>query len=179
MGVSLWGESPLYENLKVFILMDAITSTSRRQGRLREEGSEGSLSANVRADEQKPHTRLSPRASWHNTTKPAGSGDRVNAAVVHGQFTFLSGEICASCDGRFMSRIRNRSIRLTNDPAYPAAVAGYEPLQGNTKQTASHEHSRSAGYGNISGQHAEVSRRHSTSGNLEGRPERGNERGTQ
>ena len=47
------------------------------------------LSANVRDDGQKPHTRLSLRASWHlsacrhtqadNTTKPAGSGDRVNA----------------------------------------------------------------------------------------------------
>jgi hypothetical protein len=40
--------------------------------------------------------RLSLRASWHDTTKPTGSKDRVNAAVVHGQFTFLSGEICLS-----------------------------------------------------------------------------------
>src|SRR5271157_5586301 len=71
----------------VFKLMDTTKSTSRRQGRLREEGSEGSRRANVRADEQKPHTRLSPWASWHNTTKPAGSWDRVNAAVVHGKFT--------------------------------------------------------------------------------------------
>jgi hypothetical protein len=38
--------------------------------------------------------RLSLRASWHDTTKPTGSGDRVNAAVVHRKFTFLSGEIC-------------------------------------------------------------------------------------
>lgn len=38
--------------------------------------------------------RLSLRASWHDITKPIGSGDRVNAAVVHGKFTFLSGEIC-------------------------------------------------------------------------------------
>ena len=50
MGMNLWGESPLYENLKVFIvMMDTNRSTSRRQGRLREEGSEGSRSANVRA----------------------------------------------------------------------------------------------------------------------------------
>jgi hypothetical protein len=53
--------------------------------------------AKVRADEQKPHKRLSPRASWHDTTKPTGSGDRVNAAVMHGKFTVLSGEICLSC----------------------------------------------------------------------------------
>jgi hypothetical protein len=40
MGMNLWGESPLYENLKVFIVvMDTNKSTSRRQGRLREEGS--------------------------------------------------------------------------------------------------------------------------------------------
>jgi hypothetical protein len=45
--------------------------------------------AKVRADEQKPHKRLSLRASWHDTTKPTGSGDRVNAAVMHGKFTFL------------------------------------------------------------------------------------------
>ncbi len=53
--------------------------------------------ANVRADGQKLHTRLSPRASQHHMTKPTGSGGRVNAAVVHGKFTFLSGEICVPC----------------------------------------------------------------------------------
>ena len=83
----------------VFMLMDTTKSTSRRQGRLREEGSEGSRRANVRADEQKPHIRLSSWASWHNTTKPTGSGGRVNAAVVHGKFTSLSGEICYHAAG--------------------------------------------------------------------------------
>jgi hypothetical protein len=133
MGVNLWGESPLYENLKVFIVMDTNKSTSRRQGRLREEGSEGSPMANVRDDEQKPHTRLSSWASWHNTTKPIGSGDRVNAAFVHGKFTFLSGEICASRDRMFMRENRKRSIRLTKDPVYPVAVDGYESLQRETR----------------------------------------------
>jgi|GEM_PF-4934542 len=90
MGVNLWSESPLYENPKVFIQMDPDKSTSQRQGRLREEGSEESLCANVRGDEQKPHTRLSLRANWHNTTKPTGLGDRVNAAFAHGKFTYLS-----------------------------------------------------------------------------------------
>ncbi len=95
-GVSLWGESPLYENRKVFMTRDPNKSTSRRQARLREEGAEGSRSANVRTDGQKPHRRLSLWASWHNTTKPTGSGGRVNAAVVHRKLTFLSGEICLS-----------------------------------------------------------------------------------
>ena len=41
--------------------------------------------------------RLSFRVSGHDITKPDGSGDRVNAAVVHGKFTFLSGETCVPC----------------------------------------------------------------------------------
>jgi len=135
MGVNLWGESPLYENLKVFIVVDTTKSTSQRQGRLREEGSEGSPMAKVRADGQKPHRRLSSWASWHNTTKPTGSWGRVNAAVVHGKFTFLSGEICVSRNRRFMRAIPERSIRLTNDQAYPAAVGGYESLW----ETQSHQ----------------------------------------
>ena len=106
MGVSLWGESPLYENLEVFIVMDTNKSTSRRQGCLCEEGSEGSLSANVRVDEQKPHRRLSSWASWHNTTKPIRSWGKVNAVVVHGKVTFLSGEICLPCGRIFMRGIR-------------------------------------------------------------------------
>jgi hypothetical protein len=50
--------------------------------------------AKLRADEQKQHTRPGFRASQHDMTKPADLGDRVNAAVVQRQFTFLSGEIC-------------------------------------------------------------------------------------
>ena len=110
----------------VFKLMDTTKSTSRRQGRLREEGSEGSRRANVQADGQKPHTRLSSWASWHNTTKPTGSGGRVNAVVVHGKFTFLSGEICLPCGGRLMSKIRKGFTRLTKNPACPFAVDGHE-----------------------------------------------------
>jgi hypothetical protein len=110
----------------VLMLPDTTKSTSRRQGREGDRPSEGSRSANVRADGQKPHTRLSSWASWHNTTKPTGSRGRVNAAVVHGKFTFLSGEICLPCGGRVMSKIRKGFTRLTKNPAYPFAVGGYE-----------------------------------------------------
>ncbi len=82
--------------------------------------------AYVRADEQKPHTRLSPWASWHNTTKPLGSWGRVNAAVVHGKFTSLSGEICLPCGRRFMTTFREGFTRMTKNPACPFAVGGYE-----------------------------------------------------
>ena len=92
--------------------MNAIKSTSRRQGRFREEWSEGSRRANVRADGQKSHRRLSLRVSWHDITKPTGSGDRVNAAVVHGKFTFLSGEICL-----IMRQVRVVSAIMANPEA--------------------------------------------------------------
>ena len=134
MGVNLWGASPLYENRKVFMIMDTNKSTSRRQGRLREEGSEGSPMANVRDDEQKPHIRLSPWASRHNTSEAHRFGGRVNAAFAHGKFTFLSGEICGSRDRRFMRNIPEWSNRLNNDPAYSVAVDGYESLNRETRK---------------------------------------------
>lgn len=132
-GVNLWGESSLYENLEVFIVMDTTKSTSRRQGRLREEGSEGSPMANVRDDGQKPYIRLSPWVSLHNITKPTGSRGRVNAAFVHGKFTLLSGEICASRDRRFMSEYRKRFTRFTKYPAYLSAVDRFESLLRETR----------------------------------------------
>lgn len=110
----------------VFMVTDTTKSTSRRQGRKGDRPSEGSRRAKVRADEQKPHTRLSSWASWHNTTKPAGSRGRVNAAVVHGKFTFLSGEICLPSGRRLMIRTRKGFTRMTKNPAYPLAVDGYE-----------------------------------------------------
>ncbi len=108
--------------------MDTNKSTSRRQGRLREEGSEGSRSANVRDDGQKPHIRLSPWASRHNTSEAHRFGDRVNAAFVHGKFTFLSGEICASRDRMFMNEYRNGFARSIKYPAHLPAVGECDSL---------------------------------------------------
>jgi hypothetical protein len=116
--------------------MDTTKSTSRRQGRKGDRPSEGSRRANVRADGQKPHTRLSPWASWHNTTKPAGSGGRVNVAVVHGKFTSLSGEICLPCGRRLMSKVRKGFTRSTKNPACPLAVGGYE----SRRETRNRQH---------------------------------------
>ena len=80
------GEPSLHEGKET-------TTTSQRQGRFREKPSEGSLGANLRADEQKLHPRPSLWASQHHMAKPLGSGGRVNEAVVQGQFTFVSGEV--------------------------------------------------------------------------------------
>src|SRR4030042_5243583 len=106
------------------MVMNTTKSTSRRQGRKDDRPAEGSRSANVRADEQKPHTRLSSWASWHNTTKPVGSGGRVNAAVVRGKFTFLSGEICLPCGRILMSKFRKGFTRMIKNPASPFAGDG-------------------------------------------------------
>jgi hypothetical protein len=83
MGVNLWGVSPLYENQGCPYL-DATKSTSRRQGRIREDGSGGSPRHTCGPTNRNRMIRLSLRASWHDTTKPTGSGGRVNAAVVLG-----------------------------------------------------------------------------------------------
>ncbi len=72
-------------------------TTSQRQGRLREEGSEGSPRQDLRADEQKRHTRLSLSGEPAQEGEALGSGGMVNGAVVQGQLTFLSGEICFAC----------------------------------------------------------------------------------
>lgn len=62
-------------------------TTSRRQGRFREDASEGSPSAKLRADEQKSHRRPSPRGEWaqdHETHRFAGQGKCGScAATVH------------------------------------------------------------------------------------------------
>jgi hypothetical protein len=88
----------------------------------------------VRDDEQKPHIRLSPWASRHNTSEAYRFGGRVNAAFVHGKFTFLSGEICASRDRRVVRRVRKRFNRLTKGTRHISLLSGgYESLQRETQ----------------------------------------------
>jgi hypothetical protein len=48
----------------------------------------------------------------------------VNAAVVHGKFTFLSGEICATCD-RIVVRKSGR-VSGKQGPGISPAVSGYK-----------------------------------------------------
>ena len=69
-------------------------TTSQWQGRLCEEGSGGNRRQDPRADEQKRHKRPSVPGEFAPDDEALGSGSMVNGAVVRGQFTFLSGEIC-------------------------------------------------------------------------------------
>jgi hypothetical protein len=94
VGMILWGVSPLY----IFQKGDqesTLKSTSQWQGREGDRPSERSLSANLRADGQKPHIRQNPWVSEHDITKPVWRTlGMVNTAVVQGKIMFLPGEIC-------------------------------------------------------------------------------------
>jgi hypothetical protein len=70
------------------------TTTSLRQGRLREEGSGGSQRQSCEPTNRNVIEGQDSWVSWHHTTKPEGPGNMVNDAVVQSQFTFLSGEVC-------------------------------------------------------------------------------------
>lgn len=72
------------------------TTTSQRQGRLREEGSEGSWRQDPRVDEQKRHKRpSSPGERAPDGEAHTEDGWHANGAIVRGQLTFLSREICS------------------------------------------------------------------------------------
>ena len=71
------------------------TTTSLRQGRLREEGSEGSQRQTCEPTHRNVIEGRVSGVSQHIMPKPLDPGDTVNDAVVQGQFTFLSGEVCS------------------------------------------------------------------------------------
>ena len=76
------------------------STTSLRQGRSREGGSEGSQRQSCEPTNRNVIEGRDSWVSWHTTTKPIGSGSTVNDAVVQRQFTVLSGEVCPGADWR-------------------------------------------------------------------------------
>ena len=100
-------------------------TTSRGQGQVREGLSEGSPSAKLRAEEHEPHRRLSLRASWHHTTKPEGSADRLNAGVVQRKRMFLFGEICLARAPRVRCAKNQKGALVEQGPG---AGGGCQPL---------------------------------------------------
>ncbi len=86
--------------------MSLTKSTSQRQGQKGDLMSEGSLSANLRADGQKPHIRPNPWAREHNIPKPGRiTWGMVNAAVVQGKIMLLPGEICPTLRPHFVGAL--------------------------------------------------------------------------
>ena len=93
------------------------TTTSQWQGRLREEGSEGSRRQDPRANEQKRHTRPSCPGEPAPEGEAHGSRRMVNGVVVRGQFTLLSGEICPRSGATAMGDgLRTISKEVGNPP---------------------------------------------------------------
>ncbi len=86
-----------------------MATTSQRQGRRREAGSEGSPRQNCEPTYRKALRGRVPGTSQHQMTKSFGSGDTVKGPAVQRAFTFLSGETC-----------------LTGGP--PATGAGLRPI---------------------------------------------------
>lgn len=70
------------------------TTTSLRQGRLREERSEGSQRQTCEPTDRNVIEGRVSGASQHHMPKPFDPGDTVNDTVVQRQFTFLFGEVC-------------------------------------------------------------------------------------
>lgn len=82
--------------------------------------------ANARGDGQKPPRRLSPWASRPRMTKPTGTRDRVNAALVRGKFMAVFGEIYLP--GRRSERAKGAGLRANSkgleDPPDPTVRPG-------------------------------------------------------
>jgi hypothetical protein len=103
------------------------TTTSLRQGRLREEGSEGSQRQLCEPTNRNVIEGRVSGVSQHNMPKPNDPGDTVNDAVVQGQFTFLSGEVCsmAICRSRGAGlRCIWKRMRLPPDPTEGLVTMG-------------------------------------------------------
>ena len=71
-----------------------MATTSQRQGRRRETGSEGSPRQNCDLTDRKVIRGRVPGTSQHQMAKSSGSGDTVKDPGVQREFTFLSGETC-------------------------------------------------------------------------------------
>jgi hypothetical protein len=142
-GHELMGcKSPVGDPAMSFATM---ATTSRRQGHRREALSEGSPSANARADEQKPHRRPGPRASQHNMTKPAGvTGQGKCGGCVRKVHVLIRGDLLDWRSAMAMAAgLRPRRKHLESPPE--PVVVGDSACAGNCERVR-----------------AEVSRRHSS-----------------
>lgn len=100
------------------------TTTSLKQGRLREEGSEGSWRQICEPTDRNVIEGRVSGASWHRTTKPFDSGDTVNDTVMQRQFTFLFGEVCPRAVWRTMGVGLRAVPKGADNPPNPKGLIG-------------------------------------------------------
>jgi hypothetical protein len=98
------------------------TTTSLRQGRSREGGSEGSRRQSCEPTNRNVIEGRDSWVSWHTTTKPVGSGSTVNDAVVQRQFTVLSGEVCPGAAWSAREVGLRASPKELDHPPIPTAI---------------------------------------------------------
>ena len=143
-----------------------VINTSRRQGRVREDGSGGSPSAKVRAEEHEPHRRPSFGASQHKMTKPTGYTGQGKcggcASTVH---VLIRGDLPD----------RQRGVRCAFSSGgldeQPRAFRGLSLGGDRTRQPPPFP--RRAALGNEHRDRAEVSRGHSSDVGHDARPAKG------
>lgn len=94
MGMNLWGGSPLWESLECPTgqkkpLADGKGASARV-------GLKEAREQKCEATDRNRIEGLVPGRVGTSRRSPPGTRDRVNAALVHGQFMFLFGEICTA-----------------------------------------------------------------------------------
>ncbi len=145
-----------------------MTTTSQRQGRHREVGSEGSPRQSCELTYRKVIRGRVPGASWHQTAKPSGSGDTVNDPVVQREFTFLSGETCLTGGPPAMGAGLRPIAKAVDEPPDPTAAAehamevGLRTTWKRVEEPPNPTVCGSAGWSNPPRDEAGVSRGHSS-----------------
>ncbi len=145
-----------------------MATTSQRQGRRRETGSEGSPRQNCDLTDRKVIRGRVPGTSQHQMAKSSGSGDTVNDPGVQREFTFLSGETCLT-GGPLATGAGLRPMPKGMDkPPDPTATAeettevGLRPIPKGVEQPPNPTASVSAWSSNRRRDEAGVSRGHSS-----------------
>ncbi len=145
-----------------------MATTSQRQGRRRETGSEGSPRQNCDLTDRKVIRGRVPGTSQHQMAKSSGSGDTVNDPGVQRTFTFLSGETCLTSGPLATGAGLRTEAKATEEPPDPTATAeettevGLRPIPKGVEQPPNPTASVSAWSSNRRRDEAGVSRGHSS-----------------
>ncbi len=145
-----------------------MTTTSQRQGRRREAGSEGSPRQNCEPTYRKALRGRVPGTSQHQMTKSFGSGDTVKGPAVQRAFTVLSGETCLTGGPPATGAGLRPIAKATEEPPDPTATAeettevGLRPIPKGVEQPPNPTASVSAWSSNPPRDEAGVSRGHTS-----------------
>ncbi len=145
-----------------------MATTSQRQGRRREAGSEGSPRQNCEPTYRKALRGRVPGTSQHQMTKSFGSGDTVKGPAVQRKFTFLSGETCLTGGPPATGAGLRTEAKATEEPPDPTATAeetmevGLRPISKAMEQPPNPTASVSAWWSNPPRDEAGVSRGHTS-----------------